>query len=492
MQLNFTPPTAGQPQAQQQPGLGSKILSGVENVGKGALDALSTAGVRFGQVAGNAIAPALGIPQANIDYANKQPTKLPLTGTTLPAQKAFGQGGGEQIGGQALTAGAYLAPEFMGGGVASGGIIKGALQGAGIGAVSGGLGGAGSAMSQGANASDVLNSGVSGAKTGAIAGGITGSAAGLAGNVWNKAYGQSSYDTNLQNTTAAKNQVGATATDSIHEASNTLSDMQVGAGNQYDQAPKIISKVDPTAKVTYPADFVDKVNQLKETKAYSLPDFIKNPVVSSDIKNIGSGERIASPQQAQEFIKGLNDLKFNSKGDVVVNQQVSNLVDEAKRYAQNDLGHVTDNMGNSVWSKMSQDYQTVQDTREALSSLIPIKKFPGEMLDPTEVNNSVNKMMKMMETPQGISALQRANAETIQKTGYDVLGDPMGTIQKLADSNADFAKALKGNYGHQFVQGLKNPTLASRRVVFAATTILGITGMATAFRKQVGSFISGQ
>ena len=101
-------------------------------------------------------------------------------------------------------------------------------------------------------------------------------------------------------------------------------------------------------------------------------------------------------------------------------------------------------------------------------------------------------MMKMMETPQGRASLIQGNAQFKSLTGYDILGDPMGTISKLAESNADIAAALKGGYMHNFVQALKNPRLLSRRAIGAVATILGISAMSLAFRKQIGSFISGQ
>lgn len=313
-------------------------------------------------------------------------------------------------------------------------------------------------------------------------------------NVWERAYAPKtgSYDTNLANATAANNQAGVGATNSIHEASDTITDVNRGLGNQFAQAPDIISKADPNAGVNLPKEVVDKLNALKDTKAFSLPSYIREPGLPSNIENIGNGNIKLNPAQAQDLITQLNDLKFNSKGDVAINQQTSNLVNDVKAAAQSGLGHVTDAQGNSVWSSAYEDYHQGKDAMDAMSKIIPVKRFPGEMLDPTEVNNSVNKMMKMMETPQGTQALIRGNADFKNATGYDLLNDPMGAIGKLAESDKAFETALKGNYGHQFVQGLKNPTAASRRVLYAVSSIVGITAMATAFRKQIGGWLSGQ
>lgn len=490
-QINSAPNTSTQAPTPlpKKSGLFSKLVTGAENIGKDAFNTLiGNPATRFGQVVGNAIAPALGVPKANIDYANSQSQELPFGMGTVPAQKG-GLAGAEQIGGQTLKAGAYLAPEFMGAeGIASKGIINGAVQGVKIGATSGALGGAGNAMSQGADASDVVNAGMSGAGTGALTGGVIGGATGLVGNVWEKAYGSGgSYQSNLNNAIKANSQAGTQAIDSIHEASNTISDVSRGVSNQFAEAPKIISKVDPGAGTTASTDLLYKMQSLKDTKAWSLPNSVRD-AIPTDI----NGPIKFNPQQTQDILSSLNDLKFNSKGDVVVNQQTSNLINEFKDAAQSGMGHVVDNEGQSVWSRAYQDYSQVQNAKSAMSNLIPIKKSAGEMLDPTKVNDSVNEMMKMLKTTQGTSALTRANAEFKSVTGYDLLNDPMGSIAKLADSNVDVARALKGGYGHQFIKGLENPSIASRRVIFAITTILGITGLGTAFRKQIGKFLSGE
>jgi hypothetical protein len=437
---------------------------------------------------------------AMADQGQGQSFGSPLGNIDVPAQKAFGQGGGEQIAGQALKSASYLAPAaavsglpsvgIAGSGIASG-IGGGIAQGAKLGALGGGLGGAGNAMSQGASSGDVIGQGLQGATIGGIAGGVIGGVTGGLSkpnpNELNTSHPifSSNYDQTLANAQGANMQAGNTATDAVHEASNTINDMTVGAGNQYAQAPQMISQVDPNAGTTLNADILAKMNELKDTKAWSLPDSIRN----ADSIN---GEIKLTPQDSQDLIKSLNDLKYNSKGDVRVNSQVSSLVSDVKNAAQAGMGHVTDNLGNSVWDRMSQDYQQVQDAKDAMSSLIPIKKFQGEILDPKEVNDSVNKMMKMMETPQGTSALLRSNAEVKAATGYDILNDPMDAIQKLMKSNEEVATATKGNYGHQFLQGLKNPQTLSRRAIYTIGTILGIATLGTAFRKQIGSLISGQ
>ncbi len=499
MQLNFTPPTTGQPLAQQQPGLLDKVggfVSGVANDAANTL--LVTPAARATEAITRTLAPnslaAKGY-NAMADEGQGQSFSSPVGNINVPAQKAFGQGGAEQIGGQALKSASYLAPAvaaeglptvgMAGSGIAKG-VIGGATQGVKLGAVGGVLGGAGNAMSQGGSATDVATQGLQGAGTGALIGGAIGGATGLAGNVWNWK-NSDSYTTNLQNADTAQTQAGAAATDSIHEASNVQSDVKTGIQNQFGEVPNMISKVDPNAGTTISPSTLQDMQSLKETKAWSLPNSVKD-AIPTDI----NGPIKFTPQQTQDIITSLNDLKYNSKGDVVVNQQTSKLISDFKNAAQEGMGHVTDNLGNSIWAKAYQDYHQTTDAMDAMSNLIPTKKFSGGMLDPTEVTKSTQKIMKMMETKDGLASLMKSNEQYKAATGYDILNDPMGTIQKLADSNNDFAKALKGNYGHQFVQQLKNPSLAARRTAMAITTVLGIVSLGTAFRKQIGSFISGQ
>ncbi len=481
--------------AQPQPGLLSRAGSFIANTAKDAVNTLiTTPAIRTGQAIGQLARPFLSKEQnANMDVALQKPVDVPVLGTTVEPQKG-GLAGAEQIGGNALKSASYLYGGQGLGNIAENGIVGGVIQGAKTGTIAGGLGNAGQAMTQGQDTGNVLGAGAQGAVTGAVAGGVVGGIGGGVSNVWERAYTPkaSSYDTNLTNATIANNQAGTEAINAIHEASDTLGDVNRGLGNQFAQAPAIITKTDPNAGTLLNPKIVDKLNALKDTKAFSIPEYIREPGLPSEIGNIGNGNIKLNPSQTQDLITQLNDLKFNSKGDVVVNQQTSSLIDDIKNAAQSGMGHVTDAQGNSIWNSAYQDYHQGKDAMDAMSKIIPVKKFPGEILDPTEVNNSVNKMLKMMETPQGTSALIRGNNEFKNVTGYDLLGDPMGTISKLAESDKAFAEALKGGYGHQFVQGLKNPNAASRRVLYAVSSIVGITALATTFRRQLGSFLSGQ
>lgn len=183
---------------QPKQGFFSKVGSFLGNAARVPIDAFSQAGIRTGQAAGQLARPFLSDQQnRNMDAALQKPVDVPVLGSTVQPQKDFGQGGGEQIVGQALTDASLLyggegigdaIEAGTGGGVMSA-LGRGAIQGAKTGIIAGGLGGAGQSMSQGGSATDVLNSGIQGTIYGGIGGGVTGGVLGAGQNVWERAYG---------------------------------------------------------------------------------------------------------------------------------------------------------------------------------------------------------------------------------------------------------------------------------------------------------------
>jgi hypothetical protein len=313
--------------------------------------------------------------------------------------------------------------------------------------------------------------------------------------------GSSSYDTNLANATAANNQAGVNAVNAAKEASGTMIDTKSDLGTQFSQAPKAIMATDPTASIDLSPSTLDKLNALKDTKTFALPDYLRPTSEnfgngSIDISKIGTGDSSGiklNPAQAQDLITQLDALTYKAKasGDLAINQQTIGLVNDLKTQAQSAFGHVTDAQGNSVWNSAYQNYRQGMNAVNAMGDLVNIPHSPGEMTSPLDTNKTIGTILKLQETPQGRAILQQSIQQFKNISGYD-LTDPIGTIGKLSESNDAYAQALKGNYGHQFIQGLKNPTLASRRVVFAVTSILGLTALGTAFRKQIGGLLTGQ
>lgn len=467
-----------------QSGFFGKVGNFVASAGKDAFNStIGTYATRFGQLAGNIIAPMLGASKEGIQRANEQSVDLPLGLGTVEPQKG-GMAGAKQIGGQALKTASYLIPGAEAEGVAGHGIGSGALEGLKIGAQAGALGGAGNSLEQGGNTSDVIGSGLKGGFEGAIAGGVIGGATGLAGNIWEQVHAPS-YENNLAGATQSNLEAGDNAATSIQNASDIQAKAKSNLSKNFAEVPNVISQADPTAKTTLPSDFIKQLQDLSDTKKFVLPSSIKDAS--------GNVFKDLTPQQTQELTTQLNRLTYQAKafGDLSINQQSVDLANQLKNYAQSGLGHVTDNLGNSVWSKGYEDYARGSNAMDALSNLIPTKRVSGEMLDPTDVNSSVNKMMKMMETPQGVSTLARANEEYKAVTGLDILNDPMGAINHLLDSNKGLLGATKGSYMKQVVEAIKSPNMVARRGIWPLITgVIGIATIASAFKKQIGEALN--
>lgn len=490
-------PLATQP---QQPSFLQKAGDFATNAAKG----IAQPFFKLGAMAGNAIvgtAQGLGLttPQQDANIANIRQNGLqntPFGTVDIPSvdvsQSPFSSKNIQAIKSSAGT-GIQIGADLVGGGegegLVEGGIKQGIIQGAKGGAVIGGAQGLGQSLSNNSGVGDTIKNTLMGVGVGGVTGGVTGGVS----NIWSKAYGETGgiggYQANLDEATANANQVGAKAADSITEASGVQDDVKTGLGNQFAQAPEIITKADPNAGTTLTADFMAKLNALKESKTFVLPESLKDIT-----PNIADGTYKLNPQQTQDLMTQLDALTYKAKasGDLAINQQSIGLAQELKNSAQTGMGHVTNAQGNSVWSKAYEDYHQGMNARDTMSSLIPTKNSPGEMLDPVKVQASVDKMTKMMETPSGRAALEQGNAQYKAATGYDILHDPMGSIQKMIDSNQELQDAIKGGYMKQLQRAVTSPTKVGSRLLYLTSSILGIAALGTAFRKQIGSFFTGQ
>lgn len=492
-----------------QEGLLKKTGSFLKSAAIGLGKPFYKAGAMVGNAAlGSADAFGLLPPQASANLKNAQQnglTNTPFGKVDVPTvdvsqspfssqnAKAIKSSIGEGVNLGAMLGGAEIAPGE--------GIVQGAIQGAKSGAIVGGGQGFGQSLENNAGLGQTLvNTGtgaVVGAGMGLTIGGITGGFSQSGDLNAEHPIFQSNYDQNVAQATQANNQAGMEAANSIHEASNVQSDVRTGLGNQFAEAPNIISKADPSARGVLPHYFVDLLNKLKDTAGFKLPDWVRTTSPefgSTDVADIAKDGVPYTPQQGQDLATRLNDLTFKAKasGELKINQQSIDLTNQLKDMNQNSFGHVTDAQGNSVWNQAYQQYRQGIDAMDSMSKLIPTKNSPGEMLDPTEVNDSVNKMIKMTETPQGRATLMTANEQYKNATGYDILNDPMGSMQKLIDSSEELQTAIKGNYMRQLGQAIKNPNKVGGRLLYMTSAILGIAALGTAFRKQLGSLITGQ
>ncbi len=283
-----------------------------------------------------------------------------------------------------------------------------------------------------------------GSNAGAVAGGILGADAGVSGvsNIWDKAYNSPS---SLDAATTAREGAAQTGVQSLQNMGNQVSDFKSGLGKQFSQAPVEISKIDPTAKAVLPNEIIDTLNELKDTKKFQLPNYLRT---SSDefgnninIGDIHKGGISLTPADTQDLITRLNKLTFDAKasGDLAVNQQTIGLRNNIKDIASNAFGHVKDAQGNSVWNQAYENYAKGSTAVEKISDIVNTDKNAT----PTDVNSSLNSVLKLSKTPEGKIILQNAVDEFKQSSGID-LTNPTQAIGQILEKDAEFQKAVKG------------------------------------------------
>lgn len=299
--------------------------------------------------------------------------------------------------------------------------------------------------------------------------------------------------------TQANNQAGATAVQGANDASKMVYSAKADAATNFSAAPKTIMATDPNLNFDLKSNTLEKLDALKDTKTFSLPDYLRPNSEnfgngSIDISKVGTGESSGiklNPIQTQDLITRLNDLAFKSNGDLAVNQQTADVINDVKNQAQNTFGHITDEKGNSVWGQAYQNYGQVMDAVKSASKLVNINKTPGEMSDPTEIDRTIKNILSLQDTPQGRANINQFIQEFKNRTGYD-LSDPIQAQTKLIDSNVELQKAIKGGYMKQLGDAMKNPSTVGRRLIYLTGSLIGIATVGTAFRKQIGSYFTGQ
>lgn len=419
------------------------------------------------------------------------------SGVNVPAQKT-GLAGVEQIGGQALKSASYL----VGGGEAgaaadTAGVGGKILAGTKLGGAVGALGGAGNAMEQGGNLSQVAGSALQGAAIGGLTGGVIGVASAAIHPIFNRATPIMN-PTDLADATAAREAASTGGVNAINEMNQTVGADQTSLGEEFKQGAVNIEKANPQAKLNLSGKQLDALNSLKESKLFSLPENLDN---SSSGANIGGSEfkignpKVASqieglqnetasslsPTQAQDLVTRLNKLTFASKasGDLAVNQQTIGLTNEIKSAASKTFG--------PEWDKFYSNYtqgRTVMDKLDGIVNLDP-------KATPMDFNKQLGTIQKLGETPEGQKFLQQAIDEYKNVRGID-LTDPVAAANHVLKAQGELEIAQKGTHAHQILQALKSPNLQARQIARVALTLLGITAGATAFRKQIGQFFSGQ
>lgn len=240
--------------------------------------------------------------------------------------------------------------------------------------------------------------------------------------------------------TAAQQGVGA-----INDITSTLSDFKGDLGHSFQEGAANIEKSNPDLKVTLPHDVIDSLNELKDTKKFQLPDYLRktNPEFgSSDVNDIQKSGISLGPVNAQDLVTRLNKLTYDAKasGDLAVNQQTVGLANQIK-----DLTHGT--FGDS-WSKIYKQYSEGKGALDNFKNIVDLRKQGN----PVVLNQSLESIKKLSGTPEGKIILKNAVQEFKNISGYD-LTNPTETIGKILDSEETLKEANKPG----FLKQISNP-----------------------------------
>lgn len=307
---------------------------------------------------------------------------------------------------------------------------------------------------------------------GAIAGGILGAGEGseAIGNVWDKAYGKmtgpSAADTAQANVDTQAN----VAANAMQNSTQELSDYRnTTMGKEFQAGAQQIMEQNPNAHAVIPNEILDKLNELKDSAKFQLPDYLRtssnefgNNLKLSDLSKNGVS---LNPMEMQDLIRRTNQLTYAAKasGDLKVNQSTVGLVSDLHDIASNAFGNIKDEAGNGIWDKTYQNFSKSANVVSKMSDLINIDKNAG----PMDMFNKLTAFKKLLNDPSGKVLLNNAVDELKQTTGVD-LTNTSGEISKLMDSQ----EVLKDAQKPGFLKQMLSPSMVGRlgmRVIMYAT-----------------------
>lgn len=317
---------------------------------------------------------------------------------------------------------------------------------------------------------------------GQIAGGIAGAGevAGAASNIWDKVYNTPS---GVDAATTARDTAAQTGVQNLQNMTETVGDYKNDLGTQFKQGAADIEKTNPNLKLNLTPEQLDALNTLKNNKSFALPDYLR-PSSSNfgngniDIAKVGEGNHSGislSPTQTQDLITQLNKSTFMEKSSgLSVDQSKIGLTNEIKSAANNTFG--------DQWKNVYSQYAKGAQAVDKISDIVNLDKNAT----PTDVNKSLNSVLKLSKTPEGKIILQNAVDEFKNASGID-LTNPTQAIGQILDKDTELQKAVKGGLLKQAF----NPTyLAHLGIRIAAMSTIGyilrnqITGVVKSIEGQ--------
>lgn len=292
----------------------------------------------------------------------------------------------------------------------------------------------------------------------------------------------------MQREQAATQGVGA-----MQNMQQQVGEFKSGLGQQFQQGAQAIEKSNPAIKLNLSQSQMDALNSLKESKSFALPDYVNqdknamvtvggkpldlstmNPKMAEQIqKEMGSmqGKTAVSlsPTQAQDLITQLNKGTFTARatGQLAVNQQMIEVTNDIKNAANETFG--------PEWKNVYSNYAKGVTAVDKLNDIVNLDKTAT----PTDINKSLNSLLKLGQTPEGKVILRNAVDEFKAQSGID-LSDPVKAVHQILDkqialeeaqsteaeaTKAAKAKAAKGSFVKQVTKGAMDPRYLGKRLI---------------------------
>lgn len=398
--------------------------------------------------------------QGNINAANQKMAQ-PLNMGLQNGPQATMQGStNAQNLGTAAQAASFLVPETSLGAI-SGGAVAGGLQ-----------AGGSAAENPNATAGGVAENTLGGAALGAGIGAAAKYAPEALQKVLPKQGETPTSNTNpydIPTAQVARETASTNAVQGMNTMNQTVQSDLSQMGQEFKQRAQQIETNDPEKGMDIIKPVADELKSIKENAKFALPDFVAN-----------KDWTVATPTQAQDLITQLNRATFQAKasGEFAVNQQLIDLTNQIKNSASKSFG--------PEWDQTYSNYANGRSVLDKLDGIVNL----DPKASPTDLMKQFNTIAKLHESPEGSKLLDQAVEAYKNERGID-LTDPVQAVNQVLKSQGQLEIANKGSYMTQFKEALKNPNMAARRVAYLAGSVLGLATLGTAFRKQIGSFISG-
>jgi hypothetical protein len=466
-----------------------QLIQNINSAPKPQFDGLKSFGDMGSNIANGFAAPFLKMIGSGVRSIQSIPTLFkggnPLSVKNQQAAEAIqekpilgqktlqGSTNAENLGSAAQVA-SLLVPETSLGPIA-GGAAAGLLQGGGA-----------AAENPDASAGDIAK--------GAVIGGATGGALGAAarflpdwfsslstGKTATSPVGEA--EANLATASKAREAVASKAVDAYNSMVEQTSGFKSALGVNFRTAADELTRTSPDLKLHLSGTQIDALNVLKESKSFALPDYIEktsNPLgsgsVSADFaaKNADKLSKISdagsvslTPSQTQDLITQLNKGTFTAKasGQLAVNQQMIGVTNDIKAAASKAFGE--------SWNKIYSDYAQGINAVQKIDDIVNLDKAAT----PSDMNKSMNSVLKLGETPEGKVLLRHAIQDYKNVSGVD-LTDPVGAIHQIVDKQIALEEAQSGLTAAQkdaakpgLVKQALNPVYMTRSIARGAITV---------------------